>query len=157
MGVPSLNPAAVRAAVEKASKGPASARAAPKQASKEHGSQLREAAREWANSFSSLLEPDWAVHKTNLSVADSDERLIALRAHFPKLNSGYSKWRAMNISLRGVETLPYWIAGGLGQMPTTGEGKRALKEHNDLLRAIVAELGEIEVQTSIAGQCDQCQ
>jgi hypothetical protein len=128
----------------------------PVPVSAEHGIQLREEAKQWADCFGRFLQPDWAVRPLELEPLDSDEGLIALRRHFPELNSVYSRWRPMNASLRGVPTTLFWMAGRSGNRPTTPEGMALLSDHNDLLRAMVAELTKIQGQTSISGACDRC-
>jgi hypothetical protein len=155
--MPSAEPDTVQAPVGKVSEKPSAARAPVEKVSKEHGIQLREAAKRWANVFSSLLTPDWAVHVVKMESFDSDEGLSVLRAHFPELNNAYSTWRPKNTTLGGVETMPYWLANGTGDLPTTDQGKAALREHNELVQAIVTELAKIEVQTGYTGQCDQCE
>ena len=125
--------------------------------SNEHRTKLHEAANEWVKEFNSLLNPDWAVRVVETDSLDSDEGLTALRSHFQDLNNDYSSWKAANGALRGVPTTPWSVLGRNGQKPTTEQGEAALKEHNDLVRAIVEDLAKIQGQTSITGQCGQCE
>ena len=51
----------------------------PVPVSAEHGIQLREEAKQWADSFGRFLQPDWAVRPLELEPLDSDEGLAGLR------------------------------------------------------------------------------
>ena len=87
---------------------------------------------------------------------DSDPGFLSLRQHFSQLNGNYAKWRTMNKGLRAIDRTLYWMNGGSGFKPTTPDGMAALRAHNDVLWAIVAELTEIQARVGITGECNQC-
>jgi nucleoside phosphorylase len=133
--------------------------ALPVLVSEKHVAELHDIAKRKVKWFSWFLEPAWGVHAITPASADAEEELVVLRKHFPQFNSLYSKWYALNAELCGVPTL-WWEEMGvhpeLGYKPTTAEGKNLLRKHNEVVRDLIAELIEIQLQSSISGECDYC-
>ena len=133
--------------------------ATPVLVSEEHGAELRQMAKKWAEWFSLLLQPAWAVHALTLGRLDSEKELTELRQHFPQFNTLYAEWYGLNASLAGIPTVVWEMPGGQGgwgDKPTNPEDDAFVRQHNDVVRDLVSELKDIEFRQVITGQCDLC-
>lgn len=125
--------------------------------SSDHVAELHEIALKWATNFKSLLKPAWSANAlSNLEKINSDEGLLALRQHFPEVRREYADWYSLNDALSGIWTMPWEVMGQWGDKPMDSEGESLVREHNDAVRDLVAELAGIQSQTSISGECDLC-
>jgi nucleoside phosphorylase len=132
----------------------------PELVSREHVQELHQMAKRKVDFFRKLLIPEWGARPQELGMVDADEELTALRQHFPQVNRDYAKWYALNSALAGIQ-LNYFVEkvnqwGIWGNEPADPMGKELLREHNAVVRDLIAELTEIQSLSSISGQCNYC-